>query len=152
LRTPRDLALATAGGVLALDLVIEHLLLARALPDATLISGLLDFRVAWNRGISFSLLWQDSATGSLVLSSGLVVIVAVLAVMAWRAQDRLTACGLGLIIGGALGNLYDRIAHHAVFDFLFLHLGRMPLFVCNIADIAITFGALCLIAESLRRT
>jgi signal peptidase II len=151
LRTPRDIAAVAAGGVVALNLVAEHLLLARALPDVVLIPGLLDFRITWNRGISFSLLWQDSETGSLVLSAGLVVIVAVLAAMAWRASDRLTACGLGLIIGGALGNLYDRSAYHAVFDFLFLHLGGTPLFVCNIADIAITAGALCLIAESLRR-
>ena len=140
----------TAGGVVALDLVAEHLLLARPLPDAVLIPGLLDFHTAWNRGVSFSLLWQDSRTGGLLLSLALSAVVAGLAVMAWRTRDWISACGFGLIIGGAMGNLYDRTTFHAVFDFLLLHVGPQPLFVCNLADIAITFGALCLIWESLR--
>jgi signal peptidase II len=143
-------AAGAAGVVVALNLAVEHLLLTRRLADAVLIPGLLDFRMTWNRGISFSLLWQDSDTGSLLLCIVLIVIVALLSRMAWQAKDWLSALGLGLIIGGALGNLYDRLAWRAVFDFLFLHLGRMPLFVCNIADIAITLGALCLLFEAMR--
>ena len=57
--------------------------------------------------------------------------------------------GYGLIVGGAMGNLVGRAIHGAVFDYLFLHLGRMPLFVCNFPDIAISAGVLLLIAESL---
>ena len=57
--------------------------------------------------------------------------------------------GYGLIVGGALGNLVDRALHGAVFDYLFLHLGRIPLFVCNFPDIAISSGVILLIAESL---
>ncbi|HEX4269909.1 MAG TPA: signal peptidase II [Rhizomicrobium sp.] len=152
MRTPRDLAAVTAGAVLLVNLVAEHFLFSRRLSGGVLIPGLLDFHPAWNRGVSFSLLWQDSRTGSWLLVAGLVVIIIILGAIAWRSRDWLGACGLGLVIGGALGNLYDRLAYDlAVFDFLFLHLGRTPLFVCNIADIAITAGALCLIAESLRR-
>jgi signal peptidase II len=57
--------------------------------------------------------------------------------------------GYGLIVGGALGNLVDRSLHGSVFDYLFLHLGPVPLFVCNFPDIAISAGVLLLIAESL---
>ena len=150
MRAPRDVAAVAAGAVVALNLAAEYLLLTWRFADAVLIPGLLNFHMTWNRGVSFSLLWQDSDTGSLLLCGFLIVIVALLSRMAWRARDRLSALGLGLIIGGALGNLYDRLAWHAVFDFLFVHLGRTPLFVCNIADIPITLGALCLLFDALR--
>jgi signal peptidase II len=146
----RSVTAAAIGSVTLLNLTVEHLLLVRRPPDAVLIPGLLDFHHAWNRGVSFSLLWQDTDRGSLLLSLFLAAIVIVLGAMAWRAKDALSALGLGLIIGGALGNLYDRVAYRAVFDFLFLHLGRMPLFVCNIADIPITLGVLCLVGEAFK--
>ena len=54
-----------------------------------------------------------------------------------------------MILGGALGTLVDRALYKAVFDFLYLHLGNMPLFVCNFADIAISAGVVLLLAESM---
>lgn len=67
--------------------------------------------------------------------------------MGWRAEHKLAAIGYGLILGGALGNLIDRARFGAVFDFLFLHLGSMPLFVCNLPDIAISAGVVLLLVE-----
>jgi signal peptidase II len=56
---------------------------------------------------------------------------------------------IGLIIGGALANLIDRYLYGAVFDFLVIRLGGITLFVCNLADIAITLGTLGLLFDSL---
>ncbi len=114
-----------------------------------LIPGLADFVPAWNRGVSFSLFAQDSETGCTVLIAVLAIISAWVAVMAWRAENRLSAIAYGLILGGALANLIDRARFCAVFDFLFLHLGNMPLFVCNLPDIAISAGVLLLAVEAL---
>jgi signal peptidase II len=78
----------------------------------------------------------------------LALICAWAAAMAWRATDRLEALGYGLILGGGVGNLLDRAMYGgAVFDFLYLHLGAIPLFICNFADIAISLGAVLLVLE-----
>lgn len=117
---------------------------------AVLVPGLADFHHAWNRGVSFGLLTQDSNTGRWLLMLLLAVISAFVSVMAWRATHKLPALGYGLILGGALGNLLDRAVYDgAVFDFLYLHLGAVPLFVCNFSDIAISAGVLVLLAESV---
>ncbi len=115
-----------------------------------LIPGLADFSPAWNRGVSFSLLVQDTDTGRHLLMAALSIITIGVLLFAWRARNRLTAVALGLVLGGALGNLLDRgLYGGGVFDFLALHLGSVPLFVCNIADIAISAGAVLLVAETL---
>jgi signal peptidase II len=77
----------------------------------------------------------------------LAAIIVAVAVMTWRATTTLSAIGFGLILGGALGNLADRWAYGAVFDFLSLHLGSVFLFVCNGADIAISAGVLLLLLD-----
>jgi signal peptidase II len=80
----------------------------------------------------------------------LVVITVCVAAAAWRTATMLTAMGYALILGGALGNLSDRLLNDgAVFDFLALHLGRIPLFVCNFPDIVITAGVILLFAGLL---
>jgi len=70
-------------------------------------------------------------------------------VPAWRSASWLQAAGYGLVAGGALGNLSDRVLHGAVFDYLFLHLGSLPLFVFNFSDAAISAGALLVVADML---
>ena len=113
-----------------------------------LIPGLADLHPAWNRGISFGLMAQDSQTGRYLLIGFLSVVAAVVAVMAWRAVSTLSAAGYGLVLGGAIGNLMDRVRFEgAVFDFLFLHLGRLPLFVCNLPDIFISAGFIFLVLD-----
>jgi len=80
----------------------------------------------------------------------LVMISIFVAAMAWRASTMLASIGYALILGGALGNLSDRLLNnYAVFDFLALHLGRVQLFVCNFSDMAITAGVILLFAEFL---
>ena len=70
-------------------------------------------------------------------------------ILALNKVDSLDMIGRSCKGGGALGNLWDRVWHCAVFDFLSLHLGNLPLFVCNFADIAISAGVLLLILDSL---
>jgi signal peptidase II len=144
----KRLAFGAALAALVLNLVLEHWLMA-APSGVGVVPGLADFHHAWNRGVSFSLLTQDSDTGRYLLMALLAAISVGVAVMAWRATHALSALGYGLILGGALGNLVDRAVYGAVFDFLYLHLGGMPLFVCNFADIAISAGVVALLAESL---
>jgi len=143
----KRLAFGAALAALLLNMALERWLMA--LPSgAVLIPGLADFHHAWNRGVSFSLLTQDSNTGRYLLMALLAVVSLGVAVMAWRATSRLAALGYGVILGGALGNLADRLLYQgAVFDFLYLHLGTMPLFVCNFADIAISAGVVLLVAD-----
>ena len=144
----RLIASVTAGVAFILGLVIETILMPMK-GNAVLIPGLLDFVQVWNRGVSFSLFRQDGDMGRILLIAVLAAIIIGVSVLAWRAASGLAAVAYGLIVGGALGNLMDRGLHGAVFDYLFLHLGRMPLFVCNFPDIAISAGVLLLLAESL---
>ncbi|MEO8895743.1 MAG: signal peptidase II [Rhizomicrobium sp.] len=115
-----------------------------------LIPNFLDFAPTWNRGVSFSLFSQGENSGRYVLIAILCAIVIGVGTLAWRAGNSLTAMGYGFVVGGALGNLLDRGRYGAVFDYLFLHLGREPLFIFNFPDAVITMGVALLIADSLR--
>ena len=145
----RALAAGLAAVVLLLNFALEHVLVAARGP-VIFIPGLLDFIPTWNRGISFSLFWQDGDQGRYVLIAVLVSIVALVGFFAWRSTDRLQAAGYGLVMGGALGNLADRSLNGAVFDYLFLHLGHISLFVFNFSDLAITAGVLLLVTSQLQ--
>ncbi|HMH65680.1 MAG TPA: signal peptidase II, partial [Rhizomicrobium sp.] len=112
---------------------------------------LADFIPTFNHGVSFSLFTQNTDLGRLLLMGVLTVISAFVAVMAWRAATALTAAGFGLVLGGALGNLWDRVFYGAVFDFLAVHFGNLPLFVSNFAHIAISVGVVLLFLDSLLR-
>ena len=96
-----------------------------------------------NTGIALSFL-TDSGAVPIVL---MVVVTAIVLIMWQRSEDggRLAAIGFALIIGGAVGNLIDRLRLGHVIDFLFLHLGRQPLFVFNLADAALTIGPALLV-------
>jgi signal peptidase II len=144
----RFLAFCLAAITLAMNFFFQRVLMGAE--GRPLIAGLADFRPAWNNGVSFSLLAQSSDTGRFLLIAVLTVISIAVAVMAWRAANALAAAGFGLVLGGALGNLMDRFQYGgAVFDFLSLHLGSLPLFVCNLADIWISAGVVLLLLDSL---
>lgn len=131
---------------MALDIACKTLFLAHAATwdGATIIPGLLDLHYAWNHGVSFSLFWQDSGFGSIALSVVLSVIIIGMAVAAFRTNKPILATSLGLIVGGALGNVADRYSHGGVFDFLVVRIGSHPLFICNSADIFISLGVVLL--------
>ncbi len=110
-----------------------------------------------NRGIAFSLFADAGGTGRLILQAAIAVAVIVIAWIVYRHGGRsvLASTALGLILGGAAGNLLDRILYGWVVDFIHLWIslgGRTwtwPDF--NVADSAITVGAILLVLAELRR-
>lgn len=110
----------------------------------------LDIVLVWNRGISYG--WFASHT----LATRLILIAlslgAAVALWLWAASttQRVAALGLGLVIGGALGNGLDRVVHGAVVDFIHLHYGEFSWYVFNLADSAIVVGVGLLLYDALR--
>ena len=114
----------------------------------------LDIVLAWNPGISYSLLRAETPLGMLGLLALAALAVGVLGAWLWTTTDRATALALGMIMGGALGNALDRARYGAVADFLHLHttlpVGPLANYVFNIADAAIVAGVAVLLYESVR--
>jgi signal peptidase II len=106
------------------------------------ITSFFNLVMEWNRGISYGLFAQHSSTGRLVLIA--ISLAAVIGLFIWMANSftRLAGLSLGLIIGGALGNLTDRIIHGAVADFFHFHYAGYSWYVFNIADVAIVAGVI----------
>ncbi|HZB63317.1 MAG TPA: signal peptidase II [Microvirga sp.] len=104
--------------------------------------------VVWNRGISYGLFQQNSDLGRWLLI--VVSILAAIGLSVWirRAGGRVLAMSLGLIVGGALGNVIDRLAYGAVFDFIQFHIGTWSWYVFNVADAAIVAGVFGLLYDS----
>ena len=105
-----------------------------------------------NSGVSFGLLQSDPTIGPWLLSGFAFVVSAVLAVWLARADTRLLACALGLTIGGAVGNIIDRLRFGAVFDFLDFHAFGWHWPAFNVADSAISIGVAGLLLTSLLGT
>jgi signal peptidase II len=103
--------------------------------------------VVWNRGMSFGLLHAAVAPWAFVVLA--LVIAAGLAIWLWRADRLNTALALGLILGGALGNVIDRLRFGAVYDFLDFHLAGWHWPAFNLADSAITVGVILLLLDGL---
>jgi signal peptidase II len=113
----------------------------------------LDLVLVWNQGVSFGLFQQDGDLGRWLLVGFKLAAVALLWVWLARADRRLTAVALGLIIGGAVGNVIDRFVYGAVADFVFFHIEtatwQFRWYVFNLADAAIVAGVIGLLYESL---
>ncbi|MAN79443.1 MAG: signal peptidase II [Rhodospirillaceae bacterium] len=105
--------------------------------------------LVWNRGVSFGLFNTASVYGPWILSALAIGVSAVLAVWLFRGPNRMVGWGIGLILGGALGNVIDRLVHGAVVDFVDLHVAGAHWPAFNVADSAITIGAGLLILDSL---
>lgn len=104
--------------------------------------------VVWNRGISYGLFQQDGDLGRWVLI--VVSILASIGLSVWirRTQAKVLAASLGLIVGGAIGNVIDRLWYGAVFDFIQFHVGDWSWYVFNVADAAIVAGVIGLLYDS----
>ncbi len=105
--------------------------------------------LAWNRGVSFGMFDSDSALTAWILSGLALAIVLALGVWLRRAGRLSVAAALGLVIGGALGNVADRLQYGAVRDFLDFHAAGYHWPAFNVADACITAGAAVLVLESL---
>lgn len=104
--------------------------------------------MGWNRGISFGLFDSSSPPNQWLLISLALIIVIFLLIWLWRSETRITSIALGLIVGGALGNVIDRIQYGAVADFLDFYVGSFHWPAFNVADAGITIGVIVLVLES----
>ena len=107
-------------------------------------SAYLNIILIWNKGIAFGLFSFNEEHLYNVLSLIISIIVVTLVIMSLKSQG-FKRYSLLIIIGGALGNLYDRIFFKAVPDFIDFHVGNFHWFIFNIADIFITIGVIFMI-------
>jgi len=110
----------------------------------------LNFALTFNRGMSFGLFNTNAAMNAAVFTLVAAAIVAVLLVWLKRAEGPLLQVAIGLVVGGAVGNVIDRLVRGAVIDFLDFHVGQWHWFVFNLADAAISVGVGLMVIDGLR--
>ena len=108
----------------------------------------LNLTLNWNTGIAFGLL---SANANLLYHSisALILLIIIYLIYLMVISDKITKISISLIIGGAIGNLFDRINYYAVPDFVDFHYQNFHWFTFNIADIFITSGVLFMIVNEI---
>ena len=107
-----------------------------------------DVILAWNHGISYGWLSGGASQGFLIaltlaISAGLWICLA-------KVSRPLTAAAIGIVLGGALANAFDRAVYGAVADFFSFHVGTFDWYIFNLADVAIVAGVGLLVYESFR--
>ena len=107
-------------------------------------STYLNIVLIWNKGIAFGLLSFNESNLYNILSLIISIIVVILVVMSLKSQG-FKRYSLLMIVGGALGNLHDRIFFNAVPDFIDFHVGNFHWFIFNVSDIFITLGVIGMI-------
>jgi signal peptidase II len=117
-----------------------------------IVPGLFDLTLVYNRGAAFSFLASASGWQRWFFTAlGVGAAVFIVWLLARHGSQRLFAFALALILGGAIGNVIDRIARGQVVDFVLLHWQRFYWPAFNVADSAITVGAVLLVVDELRR-
>jgi signal peptidase II len=106
--------------------------------------------MVWNPGVSYGLFAASSAFGTAVLVLVSLAAVIGLGYWLWGMASLSLAVGVGLVIGGALGNLIDRLVYGRVADFFHFYGFGYDWYVFNVADIAITLGAVAIIYEVVK--
>ncbi len=136
--------------VVATDRLTKWLMLGWLRPGESYeVTGFLNLVLVYNRGAAFSFLADAPGWQRPFFIAVALIVSAIVSWMLWRSPGRrLLSAGLALILGGALGNLWDRAAWGAVADFLDVHAFGWHWPAFNVADSAISVGAVVLIAES----
>ncbi|NQV84676.1 MAG: signal peptidase II [Rhodospirillales bacterium] len=143
--------LAVSAAVLAIDQLTKWWIVFTIMqpPRVIEVTPFFNLVMGWNYGVSFGMLNSIPELSKWLLPGAVVAITAVLVIWLYRADRLRPAVGLGLIIGGALGNLIDRLRFGAVADFLDVHAWGYHWPAFNVADSAISIGAVVLILDSL---
>jgi signal peptidase II len=151
--SPRDLGFLAIALALVLDQAVKFFVLyglgfVVPPPKSHVIDVLPFFNIVmvWNEGVSYGWLWW---VGPTLLELFTMAVVAVLGFWLWISQRLILTVGLGLVIGGALGNLIDRLVYGKVADFFHFHGDVYGWYVFNVADAAITFGVIALLYDAL---
>jgi signal peptidase II len=140
---------AGAAVIVAADQLTKAIILARFAPGERLeVTGFFNLVLAFNKGAAFSLLAQAPGWQTPVLVAIALAAAAILSALIVRnLHKRLLCTGLALVLGGALGNLVDRLRLGHVVDFIDLHAAGWHWPAFNVADSGITVGAAILILE-----
>ena len=111
-------------------------------------SKFLNINLVWNEGIAFGLLSFDKDHLYNLLTILIIVLIIIIFFMILKSRG-FKKYSLLMVLGGALGNLYDRIYFKAVPDFIDFHIGNFHWFIFNVSDIFITVGVICMITLEL---
>jgi len=153
---PRDIGLITAAIALVADQGSKLFMLYGAdfvhMPPRSFVPVLPFFNLVmvWNPGVSYGLFAASSAFGTAILVLVSLAAVIGLGYWLWGMTSLSLAVGVGLVIGGALGNLIDRLVYGRVADFFHFYGFGYDWYVFNVADIAITLGAVAIIYEVVK--
>lgn len=151
----RDFGLLTAGVALVLDqgskvVILYGLGLAHMGPGQSVpILPFFNLVMVWNAGISYGLFPAAGPEGIAILATFQLLAAGGLTWWLWFVHRPVLAVSLGLLIGGALGNLVDRLVYGDVADFFHFYGFGYDWYVFNIADAAITFGVVGLLYDAL---
>jgi len=111
----------------------------------------LDLTMVWNRGVTFGLFSGDGAWNHLILAALALGVAGLLLRWLARSETVLVTYALGAVIGGAVGNVIDRVRFGAVVDFVDVHAWGWHWYVFNVADAAIVCGVIALVVDALIR-
>jgi signal peptidase II len=151
-RSYLGLGLGLAALVVALDQLTKWLILEVVMqpaPRVIEVTPFFNLVLAWNYGVSFGTFASGEAYMPFVLSAVAIGIVVALFIWMRKAERPFVAVALGMVIGGAIGNIVDRIRFGAVCDFLDFHLAGWHFWAFNIADSGITVGVTLLLIDGL---
>ncbi|MFN3077909.1 MAG: signal peptidase II [Alphaproteobacteria bacterium] len=149
--SPLRSGLAVAAAVMILDQFSKWWILER-LPDLSpgfVLAPYLNLVLVLNRGISFGMFNNGSPYNSILLTALSLGVSLGLVFWLRKAENALMVVALGMILGGAVGNAVDRIRHDGVVDFIDFHVGAWHWPAFNVADSAITVGAVMMVVESM---
>jgi signal peptidase II len=155
--TARDWGLAAAALAIALDQGSKLLLLygfrfiAMTAGESVPVLPFFNLVMVWNRGVSYGLFPASGTLQIIVLVIFSLAAVGALSWWLWNARRQILCMGLGLIIGGAIGNLIDRLIYQKVADFFHFYVRGYDWYVFNIADCAIAVGVAALLYDALLR-
>ena len=145
------LGLLVAFAAIVIDQVTKYVIINHVLAEyaAIIIAPFFAVVRAWNTGVSFSMFNNFGINGVYILSGVALIIVAMLLKWLKGERNKVIQVALGMIIGGALGNVIDRIRLGAVFDFLDFYVGDYHWPAFNAADSFICIGATIIVVHGL---
>lgn len=143
-----------AATVLVCDVVTkriaEQALQPRHVPHE-IVGDVLRFTLTYNTGAAFSMSLGDYSRWGFAIMATIVLVVLWRSLATADARDVWQGAAIGLVSGGALGNLVDRLRHeHGVVDFIDIGIGDIRFWTFNVADMGVTFGAIMLIIAMLK--
>jgi len=142
----------SANIIFLLDKITKYLIIKAEFEKVKILS-FLNIIKTWNKGIAFGLFSKSGILGNLVLIFITIAILGIVYIWAKKIfsrnrEDKISLISLGMLFGGGLGNLTDRIFYGEVFDFIDLHIKNMHWPAFNIADTAITLSLILLIHKN----